>query len=223
MSPAQPGDRAGDVVVDTARSGDVYRDWMARTRNAIATSPNHEQALLVEHLVPWVPAFVLRVADLGGPSQRAWAELLDQAMAHETARTPAAAALLPAHLAAAPPLPDPRQGPADEFYDGLLAPARTGVILTASDLARAAADLGLGRRVGERRFVLRSLLEQDASAVLAWVGAAAGRASAAWRTHWLDGTPTGGWWRDRSAATSRLLAELADDARIQRQEVARVT
>jgi hypothetical protein len=170
------------------------------------------QALLIEHLVPWVPAFLLRVADLGSPSQRAWADLLDRAMAHETARTPATRTLLSAHLAAAPPLPDPRCDVAADFVEGLLAPVRTGVILTASDLARAAADLGLGRRVGERRFVLRALLQQDASGVLGWLAAAAAQAARRWSGHWLHAAPTGAWWHGRAAGTSTLLAELAEDA-----------
>lgn len=31
------------MVVDTARSTEVYRDWLARTRSALATSPNGER------------------------------------------------------------------------------------------------------------------------------------------------------------------------------------
>lgn len=170
------------------------------------------EALLVEHLLPWVPAFVRRVTDLGGPAYRAWADLLDTLLAVEAARTPSALALLPAHLADAPCLPDPRHEPVGEFLDGLLAPGRTGVILTVSDLARAAADLGLGRRVGERQFVLGTLLDQDAASVLAWLGAAAASASSEWEMHWLAGSPTGEWWRHRSAQTSRLLSDLAADA-----------
>lgn len=36
---AEPGDRYGDVVVDTERSTAVYREWLARTRPATASSP----------------------------------------------------------------------------------------------------------------------------------------------------------------------------------------
>ena len=32
LRPAEPGDRYGDVFVDTARSHEIYREWMARTR-----------------------------------------------------------------------------------------------------------------------------------------------------------------------------------------------
>ena len=34
VEPAQAGDRYGDVFVDTAKSMEVYREWLARTRRA---------------------------------------------------------------------------------------------------------------------------------------------------------------------------------------------
>lgn len=190
-------ERADEAHDDTGRAA-----W-ARAR----------QALLVEHILSWLPAFGRRVADIGGPAYRGWAGLLDELLAAEAARTPAAATQLPRHLAEAALLPDPRQGPVDDFLEGLLAPGRTGLILTASDLARAADDLGLGRRVAERRFVIRALLDQDPEGFLGWLGAAAAKASSDWDSHWLVRTPTGAWWRDRSATTSDLLAQLAADAR----------
>ncbi len=209
------------VVLLGAYAALLDRERAATDDAAQAAWTRAREALLVEHLLSWAPAFVRRVADLGGPAHRAWAGLLDDVLASEAARTPAASTLLSAHLVHAPRLGDPRQGPAREFIDGLLAPGRTGVIVTASDLARLAEDLGLGRRVGERRFVLRALLDQDAAAVLAWLADACAAASTAWRTHWLAATPTGDWWRDRSAATAELLAELAEDCRaIERDVVA---
>jgi hypothetical protein len=32
LEPAHEGDRYGDVVVDTAKSHAIYREWLARTR-----------------------------------------------------------------------------------------------------------------------------------------------------------------------------------------------
>lgn len=170
------------------------------------------EALLVEHLLSWVPPFVGKVADLGEPAYSAWAGLVDDLLRDETARSPRAVACMSAHLADAPVLPDPRDNPASDFVDGLLAPARCGLIVTATDLARAAEDLGLGRRVGERRFVIRSLLDQDAAGLLAWIGAAADITSAALDTDWYGATPAGAWWRGRCSATSDLLAALATEA-----------
>lgn len=179
------------------------------------------EALLVEHLLPWVPALLLRVSDLAGPAYRAWAGLVDDLLASEAARTPLASTLLPAHLANAEPLPDPREGQTSDFLDALLAPGRTGVILTTSDLALAAEDLGLGRRIAERQFVIRALLNQDPAAFLTWLSAACQHASTTWSEHWLAGTPTGDWWGERAASTARLLGELAVDAQSIEREIER--
>lgn len=168
--------------------------------------------LLAEHLLSWVPGYLRRVRGLGGAAYRGWAQLLDEVLADEAVRTSTAAGLLPAHLETAPPLPDPRGGDVGAFVEGLLAPVRVGMTLTASDLARAAADLGLGRRVGERRFVLRSLLDQDAAGVLAWLAAAARAEARATRVHWHGTSSTGRWWARRAEDSAGLLDELADEA-----------
>src|SRR5262249_55202817 len=63
---------------------------------------------------------------------------------------------------------------AGAFVSGLLAPVRSGIVLTRADLARAARDLGLGLRMGERRFILETLLAQDAGPMLVWLAGAAG-------------------------------------------------
>jgi hypothetical protein len=34
VTPAEPGDEYGDVVVDTARSREAYLDWLSMTRPA---------------------------------------------------------------------------------------------------------------------------------------------------------------------------------------------
>lgn len=185
---------------EEAAAGAEERTAWARARDA----------LLVEHLLPWVPSFVRRVSDLGSPAYRAWAETLDELLRVEAERSPTAAALLSAHLADAPALPDPSGCEPGEFVEALLAPVRVGLVLTASDLARAAEDLGLGRRVGERRFVVRSLLDQDGPGLLAWLGAAAADESASWDVHWAAASPTGTWWRDRAAATATLLQASVD-------------
>ena len=70
-------------------------------------------------------------------------------------------------------VPDPRDGGSDAFLQGLLAPVRSGMVLVRSDLTRAARALGLGLRMGERRFALTSLLSQDSEGTLGWLAAEA--------------------------------------------------
>ena len=40
MSKAEPGDRYGDISVDTAQSHEVFRQWLTKTRSALETSPD---------------------------------------------------------------------------------------------------------------------------------------------------------------------------------------
>lgn len=118
---------------------------------------------------------------------------------------------LPVHLREAPPLPDPRAEGAAAFVPGLLAPVRSGFIITRADLARIALRLDLGLRAGERRYALEHLLAQDAPPVLA---ALADEADAQARLHdervdWLGATA--GFHADRARRAARLLRELATE------------
>jgi TorA maturation chaperone TorD len=114
-------------------------------------------ALLFEHVAPWVFDYLERVGVLGGGFYGAWADLLSRTLGEEAARASAPTSL-PGHLADAPSLPDPREEGGEAFLSGLLAPVRSGVIITRSDLGRLAKAEKLGLRMGERRYVLEHLL-----------------------------------------------------------------
>jgi hypothetical protein len=175
-------------------------------------------AFLWEHLLCWLPIFLLKLADLGGvagagpssPFYLRWAALLGEALRAETVvlPLPEGAERLPLHLRAAPPCIDPRRDGPEGFLAALLSPARTGMVLARADLARAARELGLGLRLGERRVMLRAMLEQDAGPVLGWL---AGEA-AVWAGRHLPevhvSPSLAAWWQERAAATARLLGEL---------------
>jgi hypothetical protein len=162
-------------------------------------------ALLHEHLTPWVPRFLWRVTELAAAPYRAWAQLLDRVLADEVALL-GPPDTLPAHLRDAPALPDPRAGDVPGFLTGLLAPVRSGLILARADLARAARELDLGLRIGERAYLLRALLGQDASATLAFLATEARRQ----HDHVPGDDLTASFWRDRLATTGALLDALAE-------------
>ena len=170
------------------------------------------RALLWEHLLPWVPPFLLKVDAFGHPFYAAWARLLGDVLAEAWAEAEATCApALPAHLAGLPPLIDPREhreGGAAAFVEGLLAPARSGMIVTRHDLARAGRELGLGVRMGERAYVLKALLSQDASPTLGWLAQAAARAAASYEGMGPSPVITA-FWRERARATGALLNDLA--------------
>ena len=114
------------------------------------------RAFLWEHLLSWLPAYLDKLADVAPPFYRGWGELLEEALLEEEAAV-GPQEELPLALREAPPVADPREAAPGEFIRSLLAPARAGMILVRADLARAARELGLGLRAGERRFALESL------------------------------------------------------------------
>ena len=162
------------------------------------------QALLWEHLLSWCPPYLAKVRELPSPVYAAWADLLDQALLAEL-KVLGVPSELPKALQEHVPLPDPTAS-ADEWVKALLAPARSGIILTRADLAAAAAELGIGLRVGERAFILRALLEQDQSGTAAWLARSAGSAASGFASGdaMLD-TLTAEWTR-RARETSSMLS-----------------
>jgi TorA maturation chaperone TorD len=166
------------------------------------------RTFLWEHLLSWLAPYLARVRDLAPPFYRRWADLLEEALTGEAGRL-GRQELLPLHLRSAPVIADPRQESAKSFLDSLLSPARSGLILVRDDLRRAAGELGLGLRIGERRYVLKALLSQEPRATLGWLaGEAAG-----WVERHRGGEdllgPVARFWAERASASAALLGELS--------------
>lgn len=161
-------------------------------------------ALLWEHLLPWLPAYLDKLRGLATPVYARWQALLRDALVAEARALPAPRdSLLPLHLRATPALPG-ADAPGDEWLAALLAPVRCGLILTRSDIARAATSLGLGLRAGERRFALQALITQD-DAMFDWLAdeaAASRRAHLAWES--VTG-PLARFWAGRAGETEAAL------------------
>jgi TorA maturation chaperone TorD len=167
-------------------------------------------ALLFEHVAPWAFDYLQRVEALGAGCYGPWARLLSRTLGAEMAHADAPDGL-PVHLAEAPSLPDPREAGGEAFLSGLLAPVRTGVILTRNDLSRLAKAENLGLRMGERRYILEHLLAQEPSAVLR---ALAGEAEEAGVRHAGRRALLGSvadFWEDRANGTGALLHQLATE------------
>src|SRR6266705_1585212 len=159
-----------------------------------------------DHLAALLGTYARAVIGSAPPFHAAWAQLLERTLLAEAADLEPPATP-PLHLRDAPGLPEAGED-ADALVGVLLAPARSGLILTRWDLARGAAGLGLGLRMGERAFALRSMLAQDPQATLAWLAdEAAGWAARHRRTEAVLGE-IGRHWRERAEATRALLLEL---------------
>jgi TorA maturation chaperone TorD len=171
------------------------------------------RAYLWEHLLSWLPAYLSKLEEIAPPFYRRWAELLLDALLEEARATLEPQPQLSLHLRReVAGLVDPRAGETKEFLQTLLSPARSGMIIVRSDLARAARELELGLRIGERKYVLESLLAQDARGVLGWLA----QEARAWGArHRKQGDPLGEIaraWETHALAAATLLEELTDAA-----------
>jgi TorA maturation chaperone TorD len=163
------------------------------------------RALLWEHLLTWVPPYAVATAAISPPFYAGWAALLADALRAEAqALSPPPAS--PLHLRDVPGLPSAEQG-LETLIRGLISPVRSGLIVTRNDLARAAETIGLGLRLGERSFVLRSMFEQQPAATFAWLVGEADR----WAAWHRAAEPTlgtvAGHWRRRAVATRHALID----------------
>jgi TorA maturation chaperone TorD len=205
--PAEP-DHLTALLGLYARLGEAAAD--TRREVTAAALARSQAALLAEHLWPWLPSYLDAVTDLAAPRLAAWARLTQRAIAAESGARPAAqltAQQLPLALREAPAGVSTDGGLRD-LVDALTTPVRSGMILTRRRLALGAGQAGVGHRIGERRFALRAMLEQDPAATLSWLADEARR----WQQR-HSGRGTGDaasqWWAARAAQTARLLDEAA--------------
>jgi hypothetical protein len=165
------------------------------------------KAFLWEHLLSWLPVYLSKLTEIAPPFYKKWSEILQDALFKE-ARIVGTQELVSLHLRESDGLVDPRSYEVDEFLQSLLAPARSGMILIRSDLTRAAKHLGLGIRIGERKFIIKSLFGQDAVGTLDWLAEEA----AGWAPRHQKNIDTLGEtarvWENKAVTTNGLLMEL---------------
>lgn len=171
-------------------------------------------ALFGEYLASWVPSYLAAV-EAHGPAAD-WARLTRAVLTVERralGEEALGAGRLAALLAQAPP-PIAVDDSLDSLLDALVAPVRVGFVLTLRNLETTARATGAGLRRGERRFILRSLLEQAPAATLS---ALAGHAAAAAARHDADadisGTKNATWWSTRARVSAAVLGTLSTRAR----------
>jgi Nitrate reductase delta subunit len=205
--PAEP-DHLTALLSLYASLGEAAAGTRAAAAGAALTRAR--RALFWEHLWPWLPAYLEAVATF--PALAAWAALTRRAVLVERAGHPGG--WLPLALRAAPPPLSPDCAPRD--LPGMLTtPARSGLILTRRCLAAGADAAGAGHRIGERRFTLRAMLEQEPAGTLRWLRAEAARwagthaALAPGRAARPGGDAVQDWWADRARRTGAVLRAAA--------------
>lgn len=209
LAPPEDADHLGVLLMLYAELGEA--ELGASGERARAQLHTARGALLHEHVWSWAPGYLAAVTALGIPSVSAWAALTLETLRHETTQFDPPDAL-PLALRVAPDGPQQSHS-FDELLDALVAPVRSGIILTRRDLGRTAAALGVGYRQGERRYTLKAMLEQDKPGAMRWL---AGHARGWSKQH--RGADCGWpcdpsrWWADRADATADVLDVMAASA-----------
>ncbi len=176
-----------------------------RSTAARARLDHARSVLLGEHLASWLPGYLAAVARY--PAAATWADLTAAALRAEVVTDPPPD-VLPSALAGAPEPPGVDAGD-DELLDALVAPVRSGLVITHRDLLAAGRATGVGVRRGERRFVLASMLSQDPGALLDWLASEAAWWSAPERRAIPACPTTSTWWARRAAASAAVLGRRA--------------
>jgi hypothetical protein len=161
-------------------------------------------AFLWEHLLSWLPPYLSKLSEIGPPFYRRWAELLTSSIGEEGKRQDHPERL-PLHLREAPRLAAPDAEGGQAFLRSVLSPVTSGIILVRADLHRAARELDLGVRLGERQFILEALMSQDSVATLRWLE---GECEGWIDRHHRSQPPTGpiaDFWISRAESTGQIL------------------
>ena len=204
VPPAEP-DHLAALLGLYAGLMEAERDETDPARRALRRTSR--RALLWEHLLSWCPLYLDAVGRVAPPYYAAWARTLLDALLLEgdlLGQQPD----LPLGLRDSSGLPS-REEDAAAWIAALLAPVRSGLVLTRSDLGRCGRGLDLSLRVGERAQLLRALLEQDSDGTVAWLAAEAEEAAARHAAGLSALGDVAEFWAGRAWATAAALRESA--------------
>lgn len=165
------------------------------------------KAFLWEHLLSWLPAFLVKLNDIAPRFYQSWSEMLQHALISEAQKV-GMQEQVSLHLRESKGLVDPRDGDVEEFLQSLLSPLRSGIILVRSDLTRAAKRLQIGLRMGERKFIVKSLFSQDAAGMLDWLADEATEWGRRHQSNIKSFGETAAVWENNALTSKALLREL---------------
>lgn len=210
--PAEPDHLATLLALYAALADQEAGEPDAARRTLLQHS---RKALFWEHIGCWVFAYLEKMEEIGQPFYQAWARVLRAALV-DAAADLGPPDTLPLHLREAAPrvaaLPDPRVDGFEAFAGGLVAMARCGMLLTRADVVRGGNAMGLSVRIGDRKFLIRTLMGQDASRTLAWLAGEADGWAARHGTLREMSPAIAGFWIGKARASAALLRALSHEA-----------
>jgi hypothetical protein len=167
------------------------------------------ETFLWEHLLSWVLLYLDELDRIAGSSfYSRWSSVLRDALCRD-ARRLGTSFPLPMHFVDVPEVCDPRNEGTEAFLNSLLAPVRSGFIITRKDLGLLARNSRVGARIGERKFMLKAMLEQDARETLTSLsGLAAGWADQQLQYREMLG-PIAEFRQNRAQNSAKLLLALS--------------
>ena len=165
--PVEPDHLASLLGLSASLSGAADEERSPERRKIFEHS---HQALTWEHLVSWLVPYLTRMEELADETYRSWAQLLGLVLNDELKGVGVFDP--PSLLFAAP---ETEFDSVDSMVGYILSPVRSGIVLTRADLHRASVDMSLGRRIGERAFTMKALMDQDRRLVIDWLATEAVR------------------------------------------------
>lgn len=202
LPPTPDADHLGALLMLYAALGEAEASASGRARDRLRHA---RHALFREHIASWASVYLDTAARLRITSITAWAEVTREALTAESDAIGDGPTLPLALRTAAPPLTPHMDR--DDLLDALFTPSRVGFILTHPDLAECADSTGLGLRRGERRFILKAMLEQDPDVTMDWLATQA-RLSAARHQAGPAGRLSAAWWARRAATSVAALTTM---------------
>jgi TorA maturation chaperone TorD len=216
MPPAEP-DHLSVMLALYARLVELETDESDAGRQESWCSAR--KAFLWEHLLSWLPVvYLTKFFSLATPFYNRWGVLLMRALLEEASLV-GRQERLSLHLREETGLIDPRSNGVEDFLQSILTPVRSGMILTRADLTRAARKLGLSVRMGERKFILKSLFAQDAHGIFCWLIEEATLWEERHHNHLGALEEIARAWEEKTKATNALLEELKMEAAEGRDDV----
>jgi hypothetical protein len=166
---------------------------------------NSRQALLWEHLLSWLPPYLDKLAEIASPFYQAWGRLVQESLLTEASEL-GGLPQVPSSIREPSPLREMAVGDPAAFLDQILAPRRCGMILVRADLIRAASELDVPVRIGERRGVLETLFSQEPLGTLRWLEREALNSASRHRS-WRERVgPVADFWAAQAEAAAATLA-----------------